>query len=151
MNYLAIFFLVIQGITLNGQNDPHSQLIDQFLNVLKSNDNTMECLFKKNIIKAPDSINNQGESSYKFYQTILDSLSDQLISCEDQEITYEAFVLDKRSNEKISEMELIVPGAGTVYLVYCNKSLITPLLIKDGYIVSFSTLNKGGKRVFLMI
>ena len=95
MKYLAMFFLMIQGMMLNSQNDTHSQLINQFLNVVKSKENTMKCLFEKNVIEAPDSINSQGESSYKFYQAILNSLSDQLRSCESQETTYEVIVMDK--------------------------------------------------------
>ena len=41
--------------------------------------------------------------------------------------------------------------SGNVYVLSCQDSVITFFLVKDHAIVAFSTIDKDGKKVFLLL
>ena len=150
-HFIIVFFITSFVIPLSAQHSEHYQMVERFIESLKSKESTMQHLYDEGIINAPEKISDNGSSTYEFYQVMLQALNDQLENCESQGSVYEVLDLKESVRKKGYENNLEIPENGSVYLLYCNEDLITLILIENKYITSFSTMNKGGRRIFFLL
>jgi hypothetical protein len=142
---ISICILLLSMTNCNSQNN--SKLaIESFIKTIETN-SSIQVLLEKDLI---DKVQANAKESYEM---ILKAIQDELKSCQKSDEQYQILSLKESINtKKVVGDELIIPDSGgDVYVFFCSNRVITYFLIKDNKIASFSTLNKGGKRVFLLL
>lgn len=148
-----IFFVGLSNIGSDQHKVVNNDVdqINQFIEILQSSDYSMKVLFEKDIILAEETFNDKGESSYEMYQLILESLAEEIKNCQNSQENLKIISFSDVKKSVLAEFNLNIPSEGSVYFLFCNDHIITSFLIKENHIVSFSMLNKGGKRFFLSV
>ncbi len=143
---IVIELTVIASCSRTQVND--KKVIDNFLQAVEDGDVSYQKLIDQGLVYQSQSYREleQKNDAKKLYNLMIIEISKQLESCHNQT------VLSLQESKKTMQYDEILdyPEGHSVYIIYCDSSILTRVLMRDGQVASFGTMNKGGSRVFFV-
>jgi len=135
------------------QTNNHMKIINSFIESVRVNPKKISDLQHKGLLYVSESdLTPEKKAEIDSMHTIIvKSIVDQITHCNDSQSKIEILTIAASKQKKRFNENLEIPVDGQAYVLYCSDTIITRFLIRDGKIASFSVINKGGRKVFLLI
>lgn len=145
--FITAGFLIILLSGCEPQDAEQVELIQKFIKSIEDGKSMKDMQKEGLLVKQIDQIEEGESEADSVYSMIIKSISDQVLNCNKMEI----LDLDRSKRKKHFNENIVVPSNERVYILYCDDMIITRFLIRENKIASFSVMNKGGRKVFLLL
>ncbi|QDH77871.1 hypothetical protein FKX85_01945 [Echinicola soli] len=154
MKKIFVFFIYLSfsNFQVMAQNEIGNNIIDRFISSIEKDKISLGELKADGIIRLSESNEDSVQKfDQEYAQPVFEAIRNNLEICNNSKENIEILSLKEAKARKKYFPELISTPDGDVYLLYCKEELIAPFLVQEGKISSFSTLNKSGKEIFLLL